>query len=117
MPLLDQSTAVIVDACWTEHAAREQAVKRLRAKHDQIEARIEIMYMDKLDGRITQEFFDRNSATWRNEQQAILQKIRKIQVAAPLPIDHAVDMLRLTSRASELFLQQPAPEQRTSSAS
>jgi hypothetical protein len=29
-----------------------------------------------------------------------------------LPIDQAVDVLRLTSRACQLFLQQPATEQR-----
>jgi hypothetical protein len=68
--------------------------------------------MDKLDGRIAQGFFDRNSATWRDEQEALLQKIRSIQTAAPAPIDQAVDMLRLTSRASELFLEQPATKQR-----
>ena len=68
--------------------------------------------MDKLDGRITHEFFDRTSAAKRDEQQALLRKILTIQTAAPTPIDQAVDMLRLTSRASELFLHQPAAEQR-----
>jgi hypothetical protein len=37
----------------TEQAAREQTIKRLQAQHNQIESRIETMYMDKLDGRIT----------------------------------------------------------------
>ena len=35
-----------------------------------------------------------------------------IQIAAPAPIDRAIDMLRPTSRASELFVEQPGPEQR-----
>jgi hypothetical protein len=70
------------------------------------------MYLDKLDGRIALELFDRNSATWRDEQEALLRKIRNIQTAAPAPLDQAVDMLRLTSQASELFLQQPAAERR-----
>ena len=34
------------------------------------------------------------------------------QKATPAPIDQAVDMLRLTSKASELFLEQTAAEQR-----
>ncbi len=70
------------------------------------------MYSDKLDGRITQEFFDKQSATWRGGQDGLLRKINDIRNAAPSPIDEAVDMLRLTSRASELFLPQPAAEQR-----
>jgi hypothetical protein len=70
------------------------------------------MYMDKLDGRITQEFFDKQAAMLRREQDDLLRKIQDIQKATPAPIDEAIDMLRLTSRASELFLQQPACEQR-----
>lgn len=87
-------------------------IRRLQARHNQIEARIETMYMDKLDGRITQEFFDKQAATLRREQDALLCKIQGIQKAAVAPVDQAIDMLRLTSRASELFLQQPANEQR-----
>ena len=102
----------VLESDRTEQAAREQTIKRLRGQHDQIESRIETMYMDKLDGRISQEFFDRTSAAKRDEQRALLQKIQEIQTAAPTPINQAVDILRLTSRASELFLQQAAAEQR-----
>jgi hypothetical protein len=35
-----------------------------------------------------------------------------VQNAALAPVDLAIDMLRLTSRASDLFLQPPASEQR-----
>jgi hypothetical protein len=52
----------------TEQAAREQAVKRLHPSTIASETRIQTMYMDKLDGRINQEFFDTNSATWRAEE-------------------------------------------------
>jgi site-specific DNA recombinase len=96
----------------TEQAARAETIKKLHARYDQIEARIGTMYMDKLDGRITQEFFDRHAATLRREQDGLLCKMQGIQTAAPTPVDQAIDMLRLTSRASELFLRQPASEQR-----
>jgi site-specific DNA recombinase len=96
----------------TEQAAHAQAIKKLQARHEQIQARIETMYMDKLDGRITQEFFDKQSAAWRVEQDGLQRKIQDVQKATLAPIDYAVDMLRLTSRASELFLQQTAAEQR-----
>jgi thioredoxin-like negative regulator of GroEL len=111
-PILEWLGDTVLESDRTEQAAREQAIQRLQNQHDHIGARIETMYLDKLDGRIAQEFFDRNSVRWRDEQEALLRKIRNIQTAAPAPIDQAVDMLRLTSRASELFLQQPAAEQR-----
>jgi site-specific DNA recombinase len=56
------------------------------------------MYMDKLDGRINQEFFDRNSANWRREQAGLLSKIQDIQKAAAAPIDQAVDVLQFRPR-------------------
>ena len=70
------------------------------------------MYMDKLDGRISQDLFDRQAASMRREQDGLLRKIQDIEKATPTPVDHAIDMLRPTSRASELFLRQPASEQR-----
>ena len=46
------------------------------------------MYLDKLDGRISQEFFDKHSGSWRLEQDGLLRKIQDIQKATPAPIDH-----------------------------
>jgi len=85
-----------------------KTIKKLQARHEQIETRIGTMYMDKLDGRITQEFFDKHAATFRQEQDRLSRKIQDIQKATLAPVDEAIDMLRLTSRASEMFLQQPA---------
>ncbi len=102
----------VLESDRTEQAARDQSIKRLQTQCDRIEARIETMYMDKLDGRITQEFFDKNAATLRDEKEALARKARNIQSAGTVPIDQAIDMMRLTSRASELFLEQPAAEQR-----
>ncbi len=102
----------VLESDRTEQGAREETIKRLQARHDQIEGRIESVYMDKLDGRITQKFFDRNSGNLRCEQDGLLHKIQDIPKARPVPIDQAVDLIRLTSRASELFLRQPAAEQR-----
>lgn len=111
-PVLEWLGDAVLESDRTEQAARAQTIKKLRARHDQIEKRIETMYLDKLAGRITQEFFDKHAAKWRGEQDGLLRKIRDIQKAALAPVEQAIDMLRLTSRASELFLQQPAAEQR-----
>jgi len=111
-PVLEWLGDAVLESDRTEQAAREHAIKRLQARHEQAQARIETMYRDRLDGRIDAEFFDSHAAEWRREQETILGKIRDIQRAAPAPIDQAIDMLQLTSRASELFLMQPPNEQR-----
>jgi site-specific DNA recombinase len=110
--VLDWLGDAVLSSDRTEQAARAETIKKLQARYHQIGARVGTMYMDKLDGRITQEFFDKQAATFRREQDGLLCKIQGIQKAALAPVDQAIDMLRLTSRASELFLQQPTNEQR-----
>jgi site-specific DNA recombinase len=102
----------VLESDRTERATRDQSMKRLQARHEQLQTHLDTMYVDKLEGRITQEFFDRQADTWRREQNAILRRIHDIQTAAPAPIKEAIDGLSLTSRACELFLQQSAAEQR-----
>jgi hypothetical protein len=70
----------------TEQAARAESVKGSRP-----EARIETMYLDKLDGRITQEFFDKESASLRRDQDGLVRKIQDIQKTTPAPIDQPID--------------------------
>ena len=105
-----------MQSLWMPSGGRNQEaslrLKKLQTRHGQIEARIERMYMDKLDGRITQEFFDKQAGISSKEQDGVLRKIQDMQKATPAPVDQAIDMLRLTSRASEMFLQQSAAEQR-----
>ena len=111
-PILEWLADALLTSDQTEQAARAQTIKRLQGDYERINARIETMYMDKLDGRITSEFFDQRSAAWRDEQDALLRKIQDVQKATPVPIDEAIDLLQLTSRACGLFAQQPAAEQR-----
>jgi site-specific DNA recombinase len=110
--ILEWLNEAVLSSDRTEQAARAETIKKLRARYEQIEARVGSMYMDKLDGRITQEFFDKHAATFRAEQDRVVLKIQEIQKTTPAPVDQAIDLLRLTSRASELFRQQPAVEQR-----
>ena len=42
-----------------ERHEHEEAIKRLRAEYDRLQARIDAMYIDKLDGKIGGDFFDK----------------------------------------------------------
>jgi site-specific DNA recombinase len=110
--ILEWLSDAVLTSDQTEQAARAQAIKKLQTQFDQINARIETMYLDKLKGCISQEFFDKQSAAWKREQDGLQLKIQNIRKVETAPIDQAINMVRLTSRASELFLRQPATEQR-----
>jgi hypothetical protein len=111
-PILEWLGDAVLASDRTEQAARAQSIKRLQARHEQIQLRIETMYVDKLDRRITQQFYDTQSATFHQQLDDVLRQIQDIQNATPSPVDQAVDLLRLTSQATEFFLQQCAAEQR-----
>ena len=110
--ILEWLAESVLESDRTEQGAREQAIKKLLIRCDHMQARIEMMYLDKLDGRITHEFFEKHSRIWERERSRLLRQVQDIEKARLAPADQAIDMLRLTSRASELFLQQPASEQR-----
>ena len=63
----------------TEQATRERTIKRLETAYDRLKAPSETMYLDKLDGRITGEFYVQRSAEWRRKQEVLLRKIQDIQ--------------------------------------
>jgi len=66
------------------------------------------MYVDKLDGRIDANFFDRMSAEWRAEQGRLLRSIQEHESASPIFEADGVRLLELSSRAHELFdMQEP----------
>ena len=70
------------------------------------------MYIDKLDGRVTAEFFDQKSAEWRQEQAAIRHNLEQHENANQSYLEEGVAILELANRAAELFEKQAASEQR-----
>ena len=95
-----------------ERREREEAIKRLRAEYDRLQARIDAMYIDKLDGRIGGDFFDKMAGQWRDEQTRCLRDIERHQEAEQSYMDEGVRILELVRDAQSLFERQPAREKR-----
>jgi len=92
-----------------EHAA---AIARLQAEHDRLQHRLQAMYVDKLDGRITNSFYMQMSEQWRLEQDKLMQEIIRHQAADRTYLDEGVKLIELAQGAHRLFLKQPPSEQR-----
>jgi hypothetical protein len=67
-------------------------------------------YEDRLEGRITPEMYDRKARELREQALELSRRINEVQASAPAPVQDAIDLMDLTSRAADLFLIQPAPE-------
>ena len=104
--------ATYVESDLTERAARERTIRQHRAQYERLEARIETLYNDRLDGRISPTFYDAKAGEIRAQQQAILRRIEHTESSAPAPVGAAIDLMQLTSRAATLFRQQTEYEQR-----
>jgi len=101
-----------VESDVSERAARERTIKQHRAQFERLEGRIETLYSDRLDGRISTGFYDAKASEFRAQQQTILRKIEQVESSAPAPVEDALDLMNLTGRPAALFKQQNGVEQR-----
>ena len=70
------------------------------------------MYDDKLDGRIDNDFFDRNAAEFWGEQGRIERDIEEHEATMQAYVDENLRLADLARRAAALFEAQPSAEKR-----
>ena len=95
-----------------KQAKREQALRRYKSELNRLGTRLDILYEDRLDGRIDAGTYDTKARTIREDQQRLRTKITECQSAALPPAGHAIDLMSLTSQAAALFTDQSADEKR-----
>ena len=83
---------------------RRQQGERLRQRLDTIRHRLDQAYQDKLDGKITPEFWDRKAAEWQAEEQGTLTAIRNAESIKPERFLDAARILELANKAYFLYL-------------
>lgn len=105
-------TRALRDSHKDEKKFHDEAIARLQREHRRIQDRIDAMYLDKLDGRIDTNFFDRKAAEFRAEQCRLMRDIEAHRTANRSYIEEGVRLLELAQRAHRLFESQPPTEKR-----
>jgi len=105
-------TEALRDSHRDEQRLHSEAVDRLQREYKRLQDRLDNMYVDKLDGKIPLEFYDKKSGEWRDEQSALLHDLERHQQANQSYVNEGVALLELASRAESLFRSQPAAEKR-----
>lgn len=95
-----------------ERREQEQAIHRCQTEYKRLEDRLQAMYLDKLDGRIDNAFYDRMSAQWRTEQARLLREIERHGEAQESYMDDGIRLLELARNARHLFAKQFAHEKK-----
>ena len=93
-----------------DEAIRKQQAERLRQRLSAVRHRLDQAYLDKLDGKISEEFWTRKSAEWVSEEQQILLAMQGLEQANPERVLDAVRTLELANKACFLYVKQPAAE-------
>ena len=107
LQLDDDSLNLVVQALKQSHSDEKQfhdeAVASLQEQYKRLRERLDRMYLDKLDGQITTEFFDRKKEEWNREQHDILYKIERHQSANRSYIEEGVRLLELLQGAVSIY--------------
>ena len=100
------------DSFEVERRDHDEAVTSLRAEIDRLRNRLEAVYVDKLDGTVTEGFYRRVSAQWRDELDRCQRDLSRHQDASNDYMDEGVALLTLARKAHGLFEGSSGPEKR-----
>jgi site-specific DNA recombinase len=112
----DEVLGWVRDALLASHAderrEHQEAVIRLQAECRRLDERINAMYIDKLDGKIGGDFYDKFAGEWRDEQRRLQREIGRHQNAEESYMDEGVRILELARNAQSLFERQDPRQKR-----
>jgi site-specific DNA recombinase len=93
-----------------ETTFKQDQEQRLQRRLASVRNRLDQAYLDKLDGKITEELWSRKSAEWQAEEQQIRMAIHAVGEIEPERTLDAVKILELANKAYFLYVKQPPSE-------
>ena len=87
-------------------------ISTLQNQYQKLQDRIDAMYVDKLEGRISEAFFTRKSEEWGSEQGDVLRKIEQHHSANRSYFEEGTRLLELAQEAVTLYEQEDSEEKR-----
>ncbi len=93
-----------------EVAYHQETAQRLQEALKRVKDRLDQVYADKLDGKVSERFWLEKSRQWEIEQDRILGQITAHKGADLRYLNDGVRLLELASRAYELYSKQSAEE-------
>jgi len=109
---LEWVTSALRESYKDKKTYHDQMIATLQGQYRVLQERLDRMYVDKLDGKISQEFFERKNGEWRGEQNEIQRNLAAHQAADESYLEEGVRILELTQRAVILYEKQTAHEKR-----
>ena len=103
---------VLLDSHSQEKEFHRECLADLRRRYDRLQEKLEAAYDDKLEGKISEDFWLLSSDKWREEQRGIMEAMGKHERANQAYLDEGLKILELAQAAYALYLSRPPDEQR-----
>jgi len=100
----------LLDSHKDEKEYHDKQLKILNTQYTKLQNRIHQIYIDKLDGNITDEFYREKVDDWRSEQEEIKSAIERHENADSNYLTQGVHILELCNKAYPLYLRQTPSE-------
>ncbi|HRH22466.1 MAG TPA: recombinase family protein [Candidatus Paceibacterota bacterium] len=90
---------------------KENTIKALNERYNTLQRRLDNLYNDKLDEKITREFWEKKQAEITNEQKAIQDQLSRLKGEEAKYFEIWLNILDLARRAGEIYKKR-SPEER-----
>lgn len=110
--VLDWIVVALKESHAEEKRYHNDMISALQNQYQKLQDRVDAMYIDKLDGKISEEFFNRKREEWTAEQGDILRKIEQHQGANRSYFEEGTRLLELAQKVVILYEKQEMQEKR-----
>lgn len=110
--VLDWVKRALKDSLGDKQRLHEESLTRLHADIARLEKRLDALYLDKLDGRITLEVYERLSRDFQDQRQKLMAQVQSHQQASDAYNMDGVLILELAQNARRLYEAQSPREKR-----
>ena len=93
-----------------QEAIRKEQAERLKQHLGTVRRRLDQAYLDKLDGKITEDLWNRKSTEWLSEERHVLSALQNLEQVKPERMLDALRILELANKAYFLYLKQEPAE-------
>lgn len=81
----------------------ETAIKELNRSHEQTQKRLDRLYDDKLDGKISESFYEQKFKQYAQEKEAAVEAVRKHSQADTKYLQLGMNLYELSQRGREVY--------------
>ena len=110
---LEWITIALKESHSEEKRYHNDMISTLQNQYQKLQDRIDAMYVDKLEGRISEAFFTRKSEEWGSEQGDVLRKIEQHHSANRSYFEEGTRLLELAQDAGTIYEKRKMEEKRS----